>query len=87
MEVLQTYLHLDSIVEPVVAQLEITEAGESDRTVEVEPQIMPAIIEEIPFQMEEEDPVEDVPTSSTKESENWNQRSTLLRRRKKVSLR
>ena len=69
MEMLPANFQLDSTVEPVIDQLDIPDAGESDRTAEVEPQIIPAIIEEIPAQMEE-GPVEDVPTSSTKESEN-----------------
>jgi hypothetical protein len=57
MEVLQANLQLDSTVEPVIAQPEITEAGESDRTVEVDPQTILAIMEEAPAQIEEDRPV------------------------------
>jgi hypothetical protein len=57
MEVLSANFQLESTVEPVKAQLEIAEAGESDRTDEVEPQIIPAISEEIPAQIEEDRPV------------------------------
>ena len=39
------------------AQLEPTETREINRTVEVEPQIIPAIVEESPAQIEEDKPV------------------------------
>ena len=57
MEVLPTNSHLESVVEPVGAQLEIPEAEESDRTAEVEPQIISAIMEEPLAQTEEDRPV------------------------------
>ena len=47
-EVLLTNSQQDSVIEPVKAQLEIPEAGESDRTAEVEP------MEESPAQIEED---------------------------------
>ena len=52
-----TDFHLESTAEPVEAQLEIPEAKESDRTAEVEPQIIPAVMEESPGQIEEDRPV------------------------------
>ena len=55
MEVLPTNSRLEPIVEPVKAQLEIPE--ESDRTAEVDPQIIPANMEESPAQVEEDRPV------------------------------
>ena len=45
---------LESIVEPVKVQLEISETRECDHTAEVEPQIIPAIMEEAPGQIEED---------------------------------
>ena len=57
MKVIPTNSRLESTVEPVKAQLEIPEAGESDRTFEVEPQIIPAIMEESPAQVEADRPV------------------------------
>jgi hypothetical protein len=57
MGILPANSHLESTVEPVIAQLEIPEVGESDRTAEVELQIIPAFVEEIPAQIEEDTPV------------------------------
>jgi hypothetical protein len=57
MIVLPANSQLESIVEPVKTQLEIPEVGESDTIAEVEPQIIPAINEEIPAQIEEDSPV------------------------------
>ena len=57
MEVLPTNSQLETTVEPVKAHLEIPEAGESDRTADVEPQIIPPIVEEPPAQIEEDRPV------------------------------
>jgi hypothetical protein len=57
MEVHSTNSQLESIVEPVKEQLEIPETREINRTVEVEPQIIPAIVEESPAQIEEDKPV------------------------------
>ena len=57
MELLSTNSQLESAVEPVEAQLEIPEAEESDRNAEVEPQIIPAIMEESLAQAEEDRPV------------------------------
>ena len=45
---------LESSVEPIKEQLEIPELRERDRTVEIEPQIIPAIMEESPTQIEED---------------------------------
>ena len=45
---------LESTVEPVIVQLENPEARECDRTAEVEPQIIPTIMEESPVQIEED---------------------------------
>ena len=50
---LSTNSRLESTVEPVKVQLEIPESGET----EVEPQIIPAIIEESPAQMDKDKPV------------------------------
>ena len=57
MEVHSTDSQLESTAEPVEMQLEVLEAKESDRTAEIEPQIIPAITEESPTQIEEEKPV------------------------------
>ena len=57
MKVFPTNSQIESAVEPVEAQLEMPEAGESDRTAEVEPQNIPAIVEESPAQIEEDRPV------------------------------
>ena len=57
MKVLPTNSQLESTVEPVKAQLETPEMGESNRTAEVEPQIIPVIMEESPAQIEEDRPV------------------------------
>jgi hypothetical protein len=54
MEVLPTNSQLELTVKPVKVQLEIPEAGESDHTAEVEPQI---IMEESPAEIEEDRPV------------------------------
>jgi hypothetical protein len=86
MEVLQANLQLDSTVEPVIAQLEIPEVGESDRAVEVEPQIIPAIIEEIPSRWRRKTPLKMYLRQARRNPKilsNWNQRSTLLRRQEK----
>jgi hypothetical protein len=53
MELLPTNSHLESIVGPV----EVPGTVESDRTAEVEPQTIPAIVEESPAQIEEDRPV------------------------------
>jgi hypothetical protein len=53
-EIFPTDSQLESTVEPVKAQLEIPEAGESDHTAEVEPQI---VMEELPAEIEEDRPV------------------------------
>ena len=57
MKVVPSNFHLESTVDSVKAQLEIHEAGEGDLTAEVEPQIIPAIMEESPVQIEEDRPV------------------------------
>jgi hypothetical protein len=57
MEVLPTNSQLELLVQPVISQLEISDAAESDTAAEVEPQIIPAIMEESPAQIEEERPV------------------------------
>ena len=57
MEVLPANFQLDSTVEPIITQLEIPEAGESDATAKVEPQILPAIVEDSPAQIDVDRPV------------------------------
>ena len=57
MESLPSNSELESTLEPVKVQLEIPEARESDRTAEVELQIIPAIMEEAPAQIDEDKPV------------------------------
>ena len=57
MEILPTNSQLESTAEPVKVQLALPEAGESDNTAEVKPQIIPAIVEESPTQFEEDRPV------------------------------
>jgi hypothetical protein len=54
MEVLPANFQLDSTNEPVIAQLDIPEAGESDRTAEVDPQTIPEIMEEALAHIEED---------------------------------
>ena len=57
-EALPTNSQLESTtVDPVKTQLEIPEAGESDRTAEVEPHILPAVMEESPAEIKEDRPV------------------------------
>jgi hypothetical protein len=53
-EILPTKSQLDLTVEPVKAQLQILEAGESDHSAEIEPQI---VMEELPAEIEEDRPV------------------------------
>ena len=57
MEILLTNSQLESTADPVETQLEIPEAGESDRTAEVEPHIISAIMEEAPAEIKEDRPV------------------------------
>ena len=57
MEVLPSNSELESTVEPVKVQLEILETRENDRNAEVESQIIPAVVEESPAQIEEGKPV------------------------------
>ena len=57
MEVHSVNSQLESSVEPVKEQLEIPEVRERDPTVEIKPQIIPAIVEESSAQIEEDKPV------------------------------
>jgi hypothetical protein len=52
-----TNSQLESAVEPVEVLLDVLEARESDRIAEAEPQIIPAIVDESPVQVEEDTPV------------------------------
>ena len=57
MEVLPFNSKLESTVEPVKVHPEIPETRECDCTPEVEPQIIPEVVEKSPAQIEEDKPV------------------------------